>query len=183
MKNFLNTPFLRSYWVLEGKLLAGEYPGSANPLDARKKLARLYDAGIRHVVNLTEAHEVNHAGERFSPYDTIFSEIAAERGDSVTCVRHPIRDLGIPDPSGMRTNLDDIGQALEHGRPVYVHCWGGIGRTGTVVGCFLIEAGMVWPESVLDHIRHLRRNEARSYIESPETDQQRRFVTSWKRNS
>src|SRR3712207_6971239 len=32
-------------------------------------------------------------------------------------------------------------RSAEGGLP-YVHCWGGIGRTGTVVGCYLVEHGM-----------------------------------------
>ena len=38
-------PFERSYWVIPGKLLAGEYPAAADPDEAYRKLdglARLY---------------------------------------------------------------------------------------------------------------------------------------------
>ena len=33
--------------------------------------------------------------------------------------------------------LDAIDIALCEGHGVYIHCWGGVGRTGTVVGCWL----------------------------------------------
>ena len=35
-----------------------------------------------------------------------------------------------------------VDDALGEGRTVYVHCWGGIGRTGTVVGCWLVRHGL-----------------------------------------
>jgi protein-tyrosine phosphatase len=35
----------------------------------------------------------------------------------------------------MTTILDAIDESMTAGKPVYVHCWGGMGRTGTVIGC------------------------------------------------
>ena len=49
----------------------------------------------------------------------------------------------------MREILDCLDDALRSGRKVYVHCRAGIGRTGTVVGCLLVET------------RTLRRRRAR----------------------
>ncbi|WP_374108489.1 hypothetical protein [Nostoc sp. XA010] len=34
--------------------------------------------------------------------------------------------------------LPPIDRALNGQEKVYVHCWGGIGRTGIVVGCYLV---------------------------------------------
>ena len=34
------------------------------------------------------------------------------------------------------------------GRRVYVHCRAGIGRTGTVIGCYLAEQGLDGPAAV-----------------------------------
>jgi protein-tyrosine phosphatase len=62
---------------------------------------------------------------------------------------------------------------------VYVHCWGGIGRTGTVVGCWLMRHGLDEGDPV-GRIARLRRDmeDARP---SPETPAQRAMITSWKR--
>ncbi len=96
------TPFPRSYWVIPGRLLAGEFPGAENRVDARGKPGRLIDCGIRTIVNLMEPHETDQAGNPFTPYEPIVSQIAEEKGLSIDCHRLPIADLGVPD--GSQTN-------------------------------------------------------------------------------
>ena len=47
--------------------------------------------------------------------------------------------------------------ARDAGECVYVHCWGGIGRTGTVVGIELCRAGVATTEDFVEVIRRRRR--------------------------
>ena len=61
---------------------------------------------------------------------------------------------------------------------MYVHCYGGIGRTGTVVGCWLRRQGLPGQEA-LDLIERLRRDTPDGWKPSPETSEQRRFVLDW----
>ena len=56
-------------------------------------------------------------------------------------IRRPIRDVDIPTVAEMRETLAEIRAALDAGETVYVHCWGGVGRTGTVVACLLVHDG------------------------------------------
>ena len=67
----------------------------------------------------------------------------------------------------MRIILGALDTALKAGEIVYVHCWGGVGRTGTVVGCHLVELD-VPNEIVLDAIVMMRKNTKRSHRISPE---------------
>ena len=48
------------------------------------------------------------------------------------CLRFPIPDLGVSSPGSMGLILEIIDRHITLQRPVYVHCWGGIGRTGSV---------------------------------------------------
>ena len=63
----------------------------------------------------------------------------------------------------------------------YLHCMGGIGRTGVTVGCHLIRHGME-PAQALLHLRALYQSAAQSLLtpNSPESDEQVRFILNWK---
>jgi protein-tyrosine phosphatase len=75
--------------------------------------------------------------------------------------------------------LDEIDNAVLQNKPDYVHCWGGKGRTGTVVGCYLAKHGYAQGEYVLNLIHELRQYDPEVYHTSPETRQQRDMVTKW----
>jgi protein-tyrosine phosphatase len=94
-------------------------------------------------------------------------------------VRLPIADFGVPSGDGMTTILDTIDDALARGRNVYLHCYGGVGRTGMVVGCLLVRRGAT-PEAALAAIADRRRGIHGGHRTSPETDAQRRFVEGWR---
>jgi len=76
--------------------------------------------------------------------------------------------------------LDAIDADLADGHCSYVHCWGGIGRTGTTVGCWLIRHGYATPNDALDVLRDLRKGDiGAGYRLAPETSDQRDFVKGW----
>lgn len=161
-----------AFWVIEGRLLAGPYPGSTQPEDAAEKLAALIDEGVTTFVDLTEEGEL-------TPYEGLVNEVAEGRNVRATHVRHPIVDISIPSREEMVSALATIRSARDADEVVYVHCWGGVGRTGTVLGCLLVEDGTP-PDEVFERIAHLRRDTERADRSSPETEEQREFVTGWR---
>jgi hypothetical protein len=170
-------PFERCYWVVPGRLLAGCYPGELDEQVATTKLAGLLEVGVRVVVALTEAHESGRGGLPFAPYEPILRRLAEKRGLAVSVERHAIPDMGVPTTAALRLTLDAIDGAVAAGRPVYVHCWGGYGRTGTVVGCWLARHGHGVGAAALERLAALRRD---LKGESPQTDAQRAMVTGWR---
>ncbi len=174
-------PAARSYWVEPGLFLAGALPTSPDPEESRRRLKPFLAAGIQTFINLMEPSERDHDGNLFLPYEPILVELAVESRLPVPrCLRFPIPDCDIPTPEQLREILDTIDQARRERRPVFLHCWGGKGRTGTVVGCWLIRHGLARPETVLAKIKQLRATDAAVQQPSPETSRQIAFVQSWK---
>ena len=145
--------------------MAGEYPGALPEEDVRPRLEALRAAGIRSFLDLTEEHEL-------VPYQ------AQAAGLGLAWRRLPIRDVSIPTRDRMAEILAHIEAEKAARRPVYVHCWGGVGRTGTVVGCWLREQGLSGDDG-LDTIASLRSETSKAWRESPETDEQRAFIEAW----
>ena len=165
-------PIPDSYWLLEDQLLAGEYPGAFNDDWARQKIEAILTAGIRSFIDLTETVDP------LKPYEPMLRELAADMGVEVSYRRLPIRDMSIPTAELMAEILSTIEAEIGAGRPVYFHCWGGIGRTGTVAGCWLVQQGHTCDDA-LQRIRELRARTPDRSIESPQTEHQRAFVRSW----
>lgn len=167
-------PIPNSYQLCDGRLIAGEYPGEhGHP--ARAKLVALLDAGVRTFIDLTEPHELE-------PYDALLAEEAASRGVTATHVRLPIPDFSVPrSTDAMRDILDAIDAALENGGGAYVHCWGGVGRTATVIGCHLVRTGMPADAAlarVAELFQVMEKYDPRR--RSPETAEQEAYVRGWR---
>jgi protein-tyrosine phosphatase len=169
-------PTSSSYWVVPGLLLAGAYPGHPDPDEHHFRVKSLVSAGVRTVISLMEPEETDHAGDPFVPYTDLARQLCPE----AVCVRHPIRDVSVPTKAGMLAILDEKDMHTQARTPVYVHCWGGVGRTGTVVGCWLLRHRLAEPSDVLDVLMRLRQQDKeRRHRMSPETGEQQRFVRQW----
>ena len=130
---------------------------------------------------LTTSFDLTETGELLL-YDEIAEQTASSLGLEVEWERHPIPDLSVPrSPEQMKAILDTIDDALSNGKTVYVHCWGGVGRTGTVVGCWLVRHGHSGEEALREIEERWRHMEKAYRIpRSPETREQRDYVRNWK---
>ncbi len=167
--NAINPPswphdeLIHGWWVIPGRLLATEYPGAKDPDKAARKIATLLDAGITSFVDLTEAGEPTRGGTPMVPYDV---------APPARYARFPIRDTGVLPDAGYDPIVAHIRAELDADQVVLVHCWGGKGRTGTVVGCWLIDQdGLGYPQ-VLDRMRELREGTCKAHHPVPDTPEQ-----------
>ena len=173
----LNRPILESYWVEPGRFLAGEYPSYSYDEQARQRLDKFLDFNINTFIDLTDSDEL-------PPYLPMLVEQACYYDIEIHHKRFAITDHSIPDTKTMKTILDAIDESLGAGRKVYVHCWGGIGRTGTVVGCYLVRHGLTG-QGALEQLAEWWKGvpKSRFWLHTPETKQQIKFVRNWEENS
>ena len=152
-------PIPHSYWVVPGRLVAGEYAGP--------HLERLLEAGVDTFFDLTEEGEYG-----LPEYRSLLPTGIGYR-------RFPTADFSCASDEAMAEVLDALERELRDGCVVYVHCYGGIGRTGTVIGCHLVRQGLAGQDA-LDRIAELRAELPNAYRRSPETEEQRQLVLRWR---
>ncbi len=157
--------------MVDGRLLAGEFPRARMNLDSEAKLRQFERAGVTSFIDLTEEDELSSYVQWLNP-------------KTQTHRRIPIRDQSVPNSEEEMTRiLDTIDAELEAGETIYVHCFGGIGRTGTVIGCWLARhPGIAGEGSALERLGELFAQSSKSvYARSPETPEQVEFVRRWDR--
>lgn len=120
-------------WIEPGRLLACAYPRR------EAGLAGLAQQGVTLVVNL---HERAHQ-------PTSLARHGLEE------VHVPVRDFTAPRPEQIEQALAALQAALAAGRTVAVHCGGGLGRTGTLLVCYLVRTGLDADEAIRQ-VRALR---------------------------
>lgn len=178
-------PIPDSYVTREGAVAAGAYPGSppsATSVQASEKLAAFLDSGLTVFIDLTGLDE------GLQPYAHALRELGERRGINITHQRFPIADMGICEPAQMSAILDAIDAHVAAGRAVYVHCWGGVGRTGTVIGCWLARHGHTGDDALAEVARlfctmSAEKLERHKRWGSPQTEAQRAMVRSWSERS
>ena len=168
------SPFQNFYWVVPKKFLAGPYPSSGNLKDVRLKVNELMGLGVTSFLDLTEPGE-----KGLNSYAPILNEGQMEWG-AVEYHRMPIADFDIPTFEIMEQILSIINKAMNDGKVLYVHCFAGIGRTGTVIGCYLAERGFRGEESLLELDRLHKGTRFEGAI-SILTMDQLNFVKNWNR--
>ena len=120
-------PVAESYWVIPDRLLAGKIPGRQEHAGSRTPARRAARRGLRRVHRPDRGRA---SCRRTSPIYPAACSTCASRFPTTAC-----RASRSTWPRSWRT----LDAALDAGRRVYVHCRAGIGRTGTVVACHLIE--------------------------------------------
>jgi protein-tyrosine phosphatase len=141
--------------IEEGRLVAGRHPCALGPEAAPEEVASLLAAGVTLFLDLTQDGELD-------PYAHLVPPPARH-------VRIPIGDFSVPSLEQLESALDEIDGELAAGGLVYVHCWAGCGRTGVVVGSWLVRHGST-PADALARIAETRG------LGCPQTLEQRLLV-------
>jgi hypothetical protein len=145
-------------WIERGRLLAGRHPCAEDPRDAARVVGDLTADGVTLFLDLTQEGELD-AYEGTVPTPARWQRI-------------PVRDFTAPAPEVVVEVLDLIDEELAAGGVVFVHCWAGCGRTGVVVGCWLVRHGME-PREALSRVADTRG------LGCPQTLEQRLAILDW----
>jgi hypothetical protein len=155
---------IHAFWVEPGAILAGEYPGHLDAERALSKINLLVDHGVRTFVDLTTP------ADGLAPYADLLNSVGTSRGLQLQRVAHPIPDMGVISDEGYTEVIRTSREAAKRGG-AYVHCWGGVGRTTTVVGCLLVDSGLT-AEAALAQINEWRSSTRKARMPAPQTGAQ-----------
>ncbi len=136
-------------WMIESEL-------AAFALFALADLGRLAAEGIGAIVSLTEEVPEPLVGER-----------------RFKLLHLPIVDMTVPETAQVERFVHFVDRMIAMGRPVGVHCLAGLGRTGTMIACYLVTRGMSAGQAI-DHVRSVRPG-------SIQTEEQEQMVHRWER--
>jgi protein-tyrosine phosphatase len=164
-------PTSENYWVIKNILMAGSYP-LQNTKSNNRIRASVLKQKFDVFINLMQEDEKDHDGDYFKDYKSFINYDA-------TIIRMPIKDMDIPTPFQTMKLIKTIDRFINDNKKIYLHCWGGLGRTGTIVGCYLIEKKLANKSNVFSKINELKANSSLAKFNSPQTEEQKAFIINW----
>lgn len=121
-------------WLEEGVIA-----GMARPIGSPNELQDLRDMGIQAIVSLTVTPLLRSLVEEFG-FD----------------YRHlPIRDFCPPAPEQVQGFVAFVNEMKRAKKPLVAHCGAGMGRTGTMLSCYLVSQGAAANDAI-EKVRRLR---------------------------
>ena len=128
-------------WLIEDKLAGSAIPTS------KDEVKWLQEEGIKSIVTIRE-----------EPLDDDWT--------SDVNYRHVLSDdMGVPTFDDLKNSVDFIHDRIENNEPVLVHCLAGLGRTGTILACYLIKYEKMSAEDAIHHVREKRHGSIQSFVQ------------------
>jgi len=176
------------------RLYAGCFPGDANDKINETNLVKLLNDGFTAFVCMQKELRLDSREEEWRVWNTTvrpyivdirnmlkYRHLHPDLNESVPSEiifeHFPIQDLKTTSDEDTLKAAKRVVELLEQGEKVYLHCWGGHGRTGVIV-CLVLH--LIYKISAQEAIRfcelvHSQRV-AQIDVRSPQTDMQREQV-------
>ena len=126
-------------WIIEEKLAGSAIPTSKEEIDWIKQ------EGVKSMVTIRE------------------EPLEDEWIKDVNYLHVHSNDMGIPEFSDLVNSVDFIHQRITNDEPVMVHCLAGLGRTGTILACYLIKYEDMTADDAIEKVRRERHGSIQSF--------------------
>ena len=126
-------------WIIEEKLAGSAIPTSKEEIDWIKQ------EGVKSIVTIRE------------------EPLEDEWIKDVNYLHVHSNDMGVPEFDDLVSSVDFIHERLVNNEPVMVHCLAGLGRTGTILACYLIKYEKMSSDDAITRIRKQRPGSIQSY--------------------
>ena len=128
-------------WLIYGKLAGSAIPTSKDEINW------VEEQGIKSIVTVRE-----------EPLDENWVE-------DVKYLHVISNDMGVPEFRDLVNSVDYIHKRITEDEPVMVHCLAGLGRTGTILACYLIKYEKISAKNAIQKIREKRHGSIQSFTQ------------------
>ena len=126
-------------WLIEKKLAGSSIPPSID------EVHWVIDQGVKSIVTVRE------------------EPLADDWIKDVNYLHVKSNDLGVPEFDDLGNAVDFIHRRITNNQPVLVHCLAGLGRTGTILACYLVKHQKMSADEAMEKVREQRPGSIQSY--------------------
>jgi len=119
-------------WLINDKLAGSGMPTSVSEIDWILK------QGVKSIVTMTE------------------NSLPESWVKNIKYLHVPTEDFSAPDMEQIDEAVEFIRIRIENNEPVMVHCAAGIGRTGTILACYLVKYQKIPAKDAIQKVRKER---------------------------
>ena len=119
-------------WLINNKLAGSGMPTSSSEIDWVLK------QGIKSIITMTE------------------EPLPESWVKEIRYLHVPTEDLSAPDIDKIDQTVDFINKQIQNNEPIMVHCAAGIGRTGTILACYLVKYHKLSATDAIEKVRKER---------------------------
>ena len=128
-------------WLIENKLAGSAIPTSI------EEVQWAIEQGVKSIVTVREEPLDDECGQR--------SKLSSCHSN----------DMGVPEFDDLGSAIDFIHNRITNNEPVMVHCLAGLGRTGTMLACYLIKYQKMSADEAIQKIREERPGSIQSFTQ------------------